>query len=297
MIHIKTPDEIEKLRAACKLAAETLRDAGAILRPGMTTRQVDEFVFEYMVSRGAYPATLHYNHPQNSFPASVCTSINEVVCHGIPNDKTVIKEGDIVNLDVTAYLPDDVAAAKNYPVDKSKPLPNDRRRGLRGFHGDTNATFLIGEVAPRHTRLVEVAREGMWRGIDAAKPGARLGDIGHAIQSYVEGMGCAVVRDYCGHGIGRDFHEAPTVAHFGRPGTGMRLSPGMTFTIEPMVNAGSYPVKLLRDNWTVVTKDGSWSAQFEHTILITETGCEVLTLLPDSPNRRREEPSPARATS
>jgi methionyl aminopeptidase len=181
-------------------------------------------------------------------------------------------------------------------VDRKKPHNNDRRRGLRGFHGDTNATFLVGEVSPRALRLVDVAREAMWRGIDAAKPGNRLGDIGHAIQSYVEGMGCSIVRDYCGHGIGRDFHEAPTVPHYGRPGTGTRLTPGMIFTIEPMVNAGGFQVKLLKDNWTVLTKDGSLSAQFEHTIVITETGNEVLTLLPDSPNRRKESAPQPRAT-
>jgi methionyl aminopeptidase len=213
-----------------------------------------------------------------------------VVCHGIPDDKTVLKEGDIVNVDVTVYLPDELEQAQKLPVDRKKPLPNDRRRGARGFHGDTNATFFVGEVPPRAVRLVEIARESMWRGIDPVAPGKRLGDIGHAVQSYVESLGCSIVRDYCGHGIGRDFHEDPTVAHFGRPNSGTRLVPGMCFTIEPMVNAGAYPVKLLNDGWTVITKDGSLSAQFEHTITVTETGYEVLTLLPDSPNRRSETP-------
>jgi methionyl aminopeptidase len=286
VIHLKSPEEVRKLKSACILAAETLRDVGALVRPGMTTRQIDDLVFEYLISRGAYPAPLHYR----GFPASVCTSINNVVCHGIPSEKVIVKSGDLVNIDVTSYLADDLEAAKKLPVDRKKPLPNDRRRGIKGFHGDTNATFLVGEVAPKAARLVEVTREAMWRGIDAAKPGNRLGDIGHAIQKYVEEMGFSVVRDYCGHGIGRDFHEEPTVVHYGTPGKGIRLVPGMTFTIEPMVNAGDYHVKLLDDGWTVLTKDGSLSAQFEHTIVITETGNEVLTCLPDSPNRRSDLP-------
>jgi methionyl aminopeptidase len=287
VIHLKSSEEISKLRAACVLAGETLRDVGALVRPGMTTRQIDDLVFEYLTSRGAYPAPLHYR----GFPASVCTSLNNVVCHGIPSEKAIVKSGDILNIDVTSYLPDDFEAGKKLVVDRKKPLPNDRRRGAKGFHGDTNSTFLVGEVAPKTARLVEVTREAMWRGIDAAKPGNRLGDIGYAIQSYVESMGCSVVRDYCGHGIGRDFHEEPTVVHYGTAGKGIRLTPGMTFTIEPMVNAGAYPVKLLDDGWTVLTKDGSLSAQFEHTIVITETGNEVLTCLPDSPNKRSETPA------
>lgn len=286
MIHLKTPEEIEKLRASCRLAAETLRVVGAEIRPGMTTRQIDDLVFDYITSRGAYPAPLHYR----GFPASVCTSVNNVVCHGIPDDKTVLKESDIVNIDVTTFLPDDLEKGRSLVIDRKRPLPTDRRRGTRGFHGDTNATFIVGETSERAARLVEIARESMWRGIDQVKPGKRIGDIGHAIQSYVESLGCSIVRDYCGHGIGREFHEEPTVNHFGRPGTGVRLVPGMTFTIEPMVNAGSYHVKLLSDQWTVVTRDGSLSAQFEHTVLVTEDGCEVLTCLEDSPGRRAENP-------
>jgi methionyl aminopeptidase len=288
VIHLKSPEEVERLRVACRLAAETLRDVGKEVRPGMTTRQIDDLVFEYLTSRGAYPAPLHYR----GFPASVCTSPNSVVCHGIPDDKTVLKDGDIVNIDVTSYLPDD-PEQRQLPVNRQKPLPNDRRRGARGFHGDTNATFLVGEVPQKSSRLVEVARESMWRGIDQVAPGKRLGDIGYAIQSYVESLGCSIVRDYCGHGIGRDFHEEPTVTHFGRQNTGTRLVPGMTFTIEPMVNSGAYGVKLLGDGWTVLTKDGSLSAQFEHTVLVTETGYEVLTLLPDAPGGRSQTP-PAR---
>jgi methionyl aminopeptidase len=246
-VDIKSPKEIELMRTVCRLAAETLLHVGDQIRPGMTTRDIDGIVHEHTLSQGARPAPLNYK----GFPKSVCTSVNDVVCHGIP-DGTVLRNGDIVNVDVTHIY--------------------------GGFHGDTSATFYIGTPSPQARHVTEVARRGLEVGIAAVRDGARLGDIGAAIQQYVEGEGCSVVRDFVGHGIGRKFHDAPQVKHYGKPGTGDRIRAGMTFTIEPMVNLGGWEVEVdEKDKWTVRTADGSLSAQFEHTVLVTREGVEVLT--------------------
>jgi len=247
MVHLKTPEEIEAMRPACRHAADTLVFIEPHIRPGITTDEINELVHEFTIRAGAVPAPLNYH----GFPKSVCTSVNHVVCHGIPGRKK-LKDGDIVNVDVTSII--------------------------NGWHGDTSKTFYVGKPGVKARKVVEVARRALEIGIEAARPGATLGDIGYAIQSYVESERCSVVREYCGHGIGRAFHEDPQVLHYGRPGTGLELKPGMVFTIEPMVNLGKPGVKLLKDGWTVVTRDKSLSAQFEHTIAITEDGCEILTL-------------------
>jgi methionyl aminopeptidase len=244
-----TPNELQQMRNVGKLAADTLVMVSHHLRPGMTTDEIDRLVYDYTVERGARPAPLNYK----GFPKSVCTSVNEVVCHGIPGAR-VLEDGDILNVDVTSVLP-----ARN------------------GFHGDTNATFYIGTPSPEARHVVEVARQCLEIGIQEVRPGARLGDIGAAIQAFAEAEGCSVVRDYCGHGIGRVFHAEPSVPHYGRPGTGIRLRRGMAFTIEPMINLGGWGVKHLDDGWTVLTADGSLSAQFEHTIVVGKKGAEVMT--------------------
>jgi methionyl aminopeptidase len=247
---IKTGDEIDKMRTAGKLAAEVLHMVEPYVVAGTTTAEIDRICHDYIVdTQAATPAPLHYR----GFPKSICTSVNHVVCHGIPGDKA-LKPGDIVNIDVTVI--------KN------------------GYHGDTSRMFFVGTPPLRARRLCEVCRECLVRGIQAVRPGARLGDIGHAVQRHAETNGFSVVREYCGHGIGREFHEEPQVLHYGKPGTGLELVSGMAFTIEPMINAGKRHVKLLPDQWTVVTKDRSLSAQWEHTVLVTDTGCEVLTLQP-----------------
>ena len=257
---IKTPEEIEKMRVAGRLAAEVLEMIGPHVQPGITTDELDRICHDYIVNeQQAIPAPLNYR----GFPKSICTSVNHVICHGIPGNKT-LKNGDIVNIDVTVIKD--------------------------GYHGDTSKMFFVGKPSVQGRRIVEIAHKSLWIGIDLVKPGVRLGDIGHAIQTYAEGQHAAIVREYCGHGIGREFHEEPQVLHYGRPGTGMVLEPGMTFTIEPMVNAGKRHTKLLPDGWTVVTKDHSLSAQWEHTILVTADGHEVLTL-------RNEERDEARATA
>jgi methionyl aminopeptidase len=219
------------------------------IEPGVTTDAIDRLVDTFIRDHGAYPSPLNYR----GFPKSVCTSINEVVCHGIPEAR-VLKDGDIINVDVTCTLP-----AEN------------------GFFGDTSVTFYVGEPSPTAIHVTEVARQALELGIAAVRPGARIGDIGHAIQTFVESKGCSVVRDFCGHGIGREFHTEPSVSHYGRPGTGPVIKRGMTFTIEPMVNVGSWETVVLDDDWTAVTKDGTLSAQFEHTLLATRSGVEVLT--------------------
>ncbi len=247
MVHIKTPEEIEAMKPACQHAADALVMIERHIRPGITTDEINDLIHEFTVRFGAVPAPLNYH----GFPKSVCTSVNHVVCHGIPGPKK-LRDGDIINVDVTTIID--------------------------GWHGDTSKTFFVGTPKVRARKIVEVARRALEIGIEAVRPGARLGDIGHAIQSYVESQKCSVVREYCGHGIGRAFHEEPQVLHYGRPGTGLELKPGMVFTIEPMVNLGKPGVKLLRDGWTVVTRDKSLSAQFEHTIAVTETGCEILTV-------------------
>jgi methionyl aminopeptidase len=244
-----TPSMLDRMRDACRLAADTLVMVGPHIKPGITTEDINTLVHDYTLKHGAWPSPLNYN----GFPKSVCTSVNEVVCHGIPG-KRVLHDGDIVNVDVTSYLP-----AKN------------------GFHGDTSATFYVGTPSDAAKRVTEIARRSLELGIAEVKEGARIGDIGAAIQAFAEAQGCSVVRDYVGHGIGREFHTAPQVPHCGTRGTGKRLKAGMVFTIEPMVNIGHYACELLDDDWTVITADGSLSAQFEHTLVVTKTGCEVLT--------------------
>ena len=247
MVELKSLKEIEGIRASCQMAAETLLLVGEKLRAGMTTDEIDKIVHEDTIRRGAYPSPLNYK----GFPKSVCTSINDVVCHGIPGGD-VLKNGDIVNVDVTTFY--------------------------KGFHGDTSATFFIGTPSAEAKHVTETCRKALDLGIAEVKDGARLGDIGAAIQEYVEAQGCSVVRDFVGHGIGRRFHEPPQVKHYGKRGSGDRIRAGMVFTIEPMVNAGRFEVEIdPKDKWTVRTADGSLSAQFEHTIVVTKNGCEVLT--------------------
>jgi methionyl aminopeptidase len=243
---IKTPKEVDGIRTASQMAAETLLSVGEMLRPGITTEEIDRFVHEDTIKRGGYPAPLNYH----GFPKSVCTSINEVVCHGIPGAQ-VLEPGDIINVDVTTIL--------------------------NGFFGDTSATFYVGTPSAEAKHVTEVSRRSLQLAIAQVREGARLGDIGAAIQEFAEGQGCSVVRAFVGHGIGRRFHEAPQVSHVGKWGTGLRLRAGMVFTIEPMINLGTYEVEVKEDKWTAVTADGSLSAQFEHTIVVTKTGCEILT--------------------
>ena len=247
MALIKTPEEIDQMRSACIHAANTLVMIEPYIKPGITTDEINEIVHDYTIKHGAIPAPLNYH----GFPKSVCTSVNHVVCHGIPSDKK-LKDGDIINVDVTSIID--------------------------GWHGDTSKTFYVGKPKVRAQKVTEVARKALELGISVVKPGATLGDIGHIIQQYVESEKCSVVREYCGHGIGRVFHEDPQVVHYGKPGTGMKLKKGMVFTIEPMVNLGRAAVKVLSDNWTVVTRDKSLSAQFEHTLAVTDDGVEILTL-------------------
>ena len=247
-ITIKSPAEQEKMRVAGRLAAEVLDMIGEHVKPGVTTEELDRICFEHITQvQKSIPANVNYR----GFPKTICSSVNHVVCHGIPNEK-VLKSGDILNIDVTVIRD--------------------------GFHGDTSRMYYVGKPPMQAQRLSETCWEAMWRGIEQVKPGARLGDIGHAIQTFVEKHNFSVVREYCGHGIGKVYHEDPQVLHYGEPGTGDELKAGMTFTIEPMVNAGKRHVRLLGDGWTVVTKDHSLSAQWEHTCLVTEKGVEVLTL-------------------
>jgi methionyl aminopeptidase len=244
----QTAAERDGMRQAGRLAAQVLDMIGPHVQPGVATAELDAICHDYITGTlDAIPAPLNYR----GFPKSICTSVNHVVCHGIPGER-VLKKGDIVNIDITVIKD--------------------------GWHGDTSRMFYVGEPTVIGRRVSEVSHEAMRRGIEMVRPGVRLGDIGHVIQSYVEAANCSVVREYCGHGIGREFHEDPQVLHYGKPDSGMELVPGMTFTIEPMVNAGKRHVRLLPDNWTVVTKDHSLSAQWEHTLLVTEDGHEVLTL-------------------
>jgi methionyl aminopeptidase len=255
---IKTPEEIERMRIAGRLAAEVLDYIARYVQPGVTTGELDRLCHDYIVDvQAAVPAPLNYAPPgYPPYPKSVCTSVNHVVCHGVPGDKK-LKAGDILNIDVTVI--------------------KDR------FHGDTSRMFFVGAPSIQAKRLSDVTYECMWRGIRAVRPGARLGDIGHAIQSHAERHGYSVVREFCGHGIGRKFHEEPQVLHYGHPGTGVLLQPGMIFTVEPMINAGRAEIRQLADGWTIVTKDHSLSAQWEHTVLVTEEDHEVLTLSPGAP--------------
>ncbi len=250
-VQIKTPEAIERMRVAGRLAADVLDMIGPHVQPGITTDELDAICHDYITRvQKAVPAPLNYR----GFPRSICTSVNHQVCHGIPGNKR-LKRGDIVNVDITVIKD--------------------------GYHGDTSKMFFVGEPSVLARRLVNITREAMFRGIRAVRPGATLGDVGHAIQQFVEAQGYSVVREYCGHGIGREFHEDPQVLHYGKPGDGLTLLPGMCFTVEPMVNAGKRFIKLLPDGWTVVTKDRSLSAQWEHTILVTEDGHEILTLRAD----------------
>jgi methionyl aminopeptidase len=249
-VTIKTPDEIEKMRVAGRLAGEVLQMIRPHVQPGITTEELDRICHDYIVNdQQAIPAPLNYR----GFPKSICTSVNHVVCHGIPGNRR-LKKGDMLNIDITVIKD--------------------------GYHGDTSKIFFVGEGSVAAQRLARISHECMRIGIDMVRPGTCLGDIGHAIQAHAESNHCSIVREYCGHGIGREFHEDPQVLHYGKPGTGLRLEAGMTFTIEPMVNAGKRYTRLLPDGWTVVTKDHSLSAQWEHTILVTPDGHEVLTRLP-----------------
>lgn len=251
-IKLKTSAEIEKMRVAGHLAARTLDMIAEHVRPGVTTGKLDAICHRFITEDlDAIPAPLNYK----GFPKSICTSVNQVICHGIPSNKKKLKHGDIINIDITVIKD--------------------------GFHGDTSRMFHVGNPTIRGQRVVDVALEAMKRGIAQVRPGATLGDIGHAIQSYAEGETCSVVREYCGHGIGRQFHEDPQVLHYGKPGEGLELKAGMTFTIEPMINLGSKETRLLADGWTVVTKDRSLSAQWEHTLAVTDDGFEILTQLPE----------------
>ena len=247
-ITIHKPEDFDKMRASGKLAAEVLDFITDYVKPGISTLELNNLCHEMILKNGAIPAPLNYR----GFPKSICTSINHVICHGIPDDKK-LKDGDIINLDVTVIVD--------------------------GWHGDTSRMFLVGNPSVKARRLVDVTYEAMMLGIEQVKPGAHLGDIGHAIETYVKKFGYSCVRDYCGHGIGRIFHTEPSVTHFGTPNTGVILEPGMFFTIEPMVNIGSYHTKLSAvDGWTVTTRDRELSAQFEHTLAVTETGYEIFTL-------------------
>lgn len=250
-VSIKNPEEIEKMRVAGRLAADVLEMIEPHVQAGITTGELDRICHDYIVDvQQAVPAPLNYH----KYPKSICTSVNHVVCHGIPSEKR-LKKGDILNIDVTVIKD--------------------------GFHGDTSKMFYIGEPSVQSQRLVKITYDCMHLGIELVRPGIKLGDIGHAIQQHAEAHGYSIVREYCGHGIGRNFHEEPQVLHYGTPGTGLTLETGMTFTIEPMVNVGKRHVKLMKDGWTVVTKDRSLSAQWEHTILVTETGFDVLTRRPE----------------
>ncbi len=246
---IKTPAEIDRMRVAGRLAADVIEMIAPYVQPGVSTGELDRLCHDFIVNvQHAIPAPLDYH----GFPKSICTSVNQVVCHGIPSERRVLKSGDIVNVDVTV-LKD-------------------------GYHGDTSVMFLVGRCETHAERLVRITQECLYRALEVVRPGARLGDIGHVIQQHAEANYYSVVREYCGHGIGSQFHEEPQVLHYGRPGTGMELLEGMTFTIEPMINAGKRHTKLSqRDGWTVETRDGRLSAQWEHTLLVTSGGCEVLT--------------------
>lgn len=257
MIHIKTEEEIAAMRQTCKLAAETLQMIESHVVAGISTQELNDLCHAYILDHGAIPSPLNYR----GFPQSICTSVNQQVCHGIPG-KRVIKSGDIINIDITTYL--------------------------NGFHGDTSKTFHVDKPTVKGMKICQVSKACLDAGIRVVRPGARLGDIGHAIEQLALKNNCSVVREYCGHGIGRQFHEEPAILHYGRPNTGEILKPGMIFTIEPMINLGKPDIRHMPDKWTVVTRDHSLSAQFEHTILVTETGFDVLTSLDDEYRKPQE---------
>ncbi|MFO1391055.1 MAG: type I methionyl aminopeptidase [Agitococcus sp.] len=251
-VSLKTAEEIAKMRVAGKLAADVLMMIGTYVKAGVSTEELNQICHDYIVNvQNAIPAPLNYR----GFPKSICTSVNHVVCHGIPSDKKILKNGDIINIDVTVIKD--------------------------GYHGDTSKMFIVGEGSILAERLIKVTQECLYKAIALVKPQCRLGDIGAVIQKHAESNRFSVVRDYCGHGIGHIFHEEPQIVHYGKAGTGMELVAGMTFTIEPMINAGTHHTKLLPDNWTAVTKDHKLSAQWEHTLLVTATGVEVLTARPE----------------
>ena len=252
MIHLKSAEEIEKIRASCRIAADAMNRVGAEVAPGVTTQVLDEIADDYIRGCGAVASAKGYR----GYPKSICVSVNEVVVHGIPGDRQ-LREGDILAVDIAAKKDD--------------------------YHGDMNVSFAVGQIAPAARRLVEATRQCMEIGIEASRCGNRIGDVGHAIQTYVESAGFSIVREYCGHGIGREFHEEPQLLHFGTPRTGRRLEPGIVFTVEPMVNEGVPEVKVLDDDWTAVTQDGKLSAQFEHTVAITPNGPDVLSRFEDLP--------------
>jgi methionyl aminopeptidase len=255
MITLKTPQDIERMRVAGRLAAEVLQVVAPHVKPGVSTAELDRICHDHIVDvQKAIPANVGYK----GFPATICTSVNNVICHGIPSEAKILKDGDIVNIDVTVIKD--------------------------GWHGDTSRMYFAGTPSIKARRLVEVTREAMFRAIRIVRPGITLGDIGHAIQSYAESQRFSVVREYCGHGIGRIYHEDPQVLHYGQPMSGMVLQKGMTFTIEPMINEGARHTKLLNDGWTVVTRDKSLSAQWEHTVAVTDDGVEILTRLPGDDN-------------
>ena len=254
-VTIKTPEDIDKMRVAGRLAAEVLQVVAPHVKVGTSTAYLDRICNEHIVNvQQAIPANVGYK----GFPATVCTSVNNVICHGIPTEAKILKEGDIINIDVTVIKD--------------------------GFHGDTSRMYIVGKPSVKAQRLVDVTREAMFQAIRQVRPGTTLGDIGHAIQRYVEAERFSVVREYCGHGIGRIYHEDPQVLHYGTPGTGLLLEKGMTFTIEPMVNEGQRHTRLMPDGWTVVTKDRSLSAQWEHTVAVTDDGVEILTRVPGDDN-------------
>jgi methionyl aminopeptidase len=254
-VTIKTPAEMEKMRIAGRLAAEVLQVVAPHVKPGVSTAQLDRICHDHIVNvQNAIPANVGYK----GFPATVCTSVNNVICHGIPTEAKVLKDGDIINIDVTVIKD--------------------------GFHGDTSRMYIAGKPSVKAQRLVDVTREAMFRAIRLVRPGATLGDIGNAIQSFAESQRFSVVREYCGHGIGRVYHEDPQVLHYGTAGAGLVLAEGMTFTIEPMINEGARHTRLMPDGWTVVTKDRSLSAQWEHTVAVTADGVEILTRVPGDDN-------------
>jgi methionyl aminopeptidase len=257
-VTVKNEDDIRKMRVAGKLAAEVLDFITPHVQPGVTTEEIDRLCHDYMVNvQDTVPAPLNYAPPGHApYPKSICTSINNQICHGIPSDR-VLKKGDVVNIDITVIK--------------------------EGYHGDTSRMFYVGEPSIQAKRLCEITYQSMWKGIREVKPGARLGDIGFSIQQFAESHGFSIVREFCGHGIGKVFHEEPQVLHYGKKGTGLELKEGMTFTIEPMVNAGKKDIRMMPDGWTVVTKDRSLSAQWEHTILVTKDGYEVLTVSEHTP--------------
>lgn len=247
-IVIKTAEDIEGIRKSARLAASVLDYIEPYVQPGVSTEKINQLCHDYIVENGATPSPLNYR----GYPKSVCTSLNQVVCHGIPSSSDILRTGDIINIDVTTYL--------------------------KGYHGDTSSTFQVGKTSRAARELLDATKESLWLGIEAVKPGAHFGDIGAVIQKYIESLGFSVVKEYCGHGIGKNFHEDPHVVHYGKAGSGEKIKPGMVFTIEPMINQGGASIELLDDGWTVVTRDNKLSAQFEHTVAVLEDHVEVLTI-------------------